>query len=371
MKRLYPCGVLLLALAMVPQAAKAQKTWTAYAGAESQDQAKQADAFLPNEMWIHEGDRIAWTFAPKNEVHTVTFLAPTDTRPLAPPPVGPPYPASGCPTGAPGFETSTATYTGATCVTSAPSSGGTTFTVTFPNPGNYKLVCLVHTNMNGTVHVLDTGSPLPYFDYDRQARDEARNLLRDDDRSWEDRGDRDDYRHSPNEVIMTGEISATGGGRQYLAIDRFLPGTIRIHVGDTVEWTNLDPTEPHTVTFGTEPFVPTTLVGVSNTPWTGVSDTAGGVDADGAWHGVIPNSITTPVFVAPPSTLACFPSPGIACANTVNSGFLQAAPEDAVGRVQSPAGTTRIRITFTQKGHYQYKCALHDVDGMLGEVDVY
>ena len=29
--------------------------------------------------------------------------------------------------------------------------------------------------------------------------------------------------------------------------------------GESVEWTNIDPTEPHTVTFGTEPpnFVPT------------------------------------------------------------------------------------------------------------------
>jgi plastocyanin len=334
---------------------------------ESQDQAKRADAFLPNEMWIHIGDSIAWTFVPKNEAHTVTLLTPGEVRPMAPPPVGPPFPASGCPTVAPGFQSGSATYTGASCVSSAPLNNGATFTVSFPNPGNYKLVCLVHANMNGTVHVLDDDALLPYFDYDRQARDQAHDLIDDSDSPREELRD---FRRSANEVLMTGEVAATGGGRQYLAILRFFPGTIRVHVNDTVEWTNLDPTEPHTVTFGVEPFVPTTLVGVSASPWTGVSDTTGGIDPDGAWHGVIPNSITSPVFVAPPSTLACFPSPGMACSNTINSGFLQAAPEDAVGRVQTPAGTTRIRITFTQKGHYKYKCAIHALDGMLGEVIV-
>jgi plastocyanin len=33
-------------------------------------------------------------------------------------------------------------------------------------------------------------------------------------------------------------------------------------------------------------------------------------------------------------------------------------------------GTTRIRITFPNKGTYYYHCALHDVDGMNGTVVV-
>jgi hypothetical protein len=32
---------------------------------------------------------------------------------------------------------------------------GQTFTVQFPLRGNYKLVCLVHENMTGTVHVME------------------------------------------------------------------------------------------------------------------------------------------------------------------------------------------------------------------------
>jgi plastocyanin len=54
----------------------------------------------------------------------------------------------------------------------------------------------------------------------------------------------------------------------------------------------------------------------------------------------------------------------------VNSGFLEAAPEDAAGRVQSPPGTTRFRVTFNIAGTFPYHCALHDVEGMHGTVVV-
>jgi plastocyanin len=230
-------------------------------------------------------------------------------------------------------------------VTSPPSSGKATYTVTFPTPGNYKLLCLIHTNMNGTVHVLSANAHLPYdqSDYYRQASDEAADLIRDPLRIWEELSD---HRRSANEVIMSGEMTATAGGRQYLALLRFFPGTIHVKVGQTIEWVNLDPTEPHTITFGDEPPAPQIRANVTQ-------------DADGALLGTI----------ASPS-------------DSVSSGFLQAAAEDAVGRPESPvfnagpfppagnSGLTRIRITFTKKGTYNYKCALHDVDGMVGTVVV-
>ena len=34
---------------------------------------------------------------------------------------------------------------------------------------------------------------------------------------------------------------------------RFLRESTEVSVGDTVEWTNLDPVTPHTITFGIEP----------------------------------------------------------------------------------------------------------------------
>src|SRR6516165_4095547 len=38
------------------------KMWFATVGAQSSDEGRQALAFLPNEIWIHAGDSIKWTF---------------------------------------------------------------------------------------------------------------------------------------------------------------------------------------------------------------------------------------------------------------------------------------------------------------------
>jgi plastocyanin len=129
-----------------------------------------------------------------------------------------------------------------------------------------------------------------------------------------------------------------------LAIVRFFPETIYIQKGETVEFTNVDPEEPHTVTSGTTDSLTNdmALVNASPTP-------------DGALAGTV-------------NTAGDF---GNATPNTgLSSGFLQASPEDAAGRGQSLPGTTRIRIQFNVAGTFYYHCALHDVDGMNGSVVV-
>ena len=60
---------LFLALLLLPQMVHAQ--WTATVGAQTDDKGIQALAFLPNEIWIHAGDSITWTFD-VDESHTVT-----------------------------------------------------------------------------------------------------------------------------------------------------------------------------------------------------------------------------------------------------------------------------------------------------------
>jgi plastocyanin len=339
-----------------PSAASAQQTWHVQAGAESKSQALQADAFLPNEIWIYAGDSVQFTFPDKNEIHTATLLEPGQLRPLF---AGPPQAPVGCDmiNAEPVAEPSGSSYDGAgamgnlACVNSGPLNNGASYTINFPVAGNYKLVCLVHADMNGVIHVLQYSDPqgqyyaasLPYqqSDYDRQARDEARALLKDPDipqnlLTGKDDGQAEhgDSPHSENVVLMTGEMKATPGGRQYLTIVRFLPGTIKIHAGETVEWVNADPTEPHTVTFGAAPPAPTMVVNA--TP-----------GSDGALEA----TINSP-------------------ADNVSSGFLQAAPQDRSFLAQSAPGITRLRIKFTKPGIYPYYCDLHDVDGMLGKVIV-
>src|SRR5438128_11530665 len=153
-------GALILAVLLVPSAVQAQ--WQVTAGAQSADKGRQALAFLSNELWIHAGDSITWTF-PTPEIHTVTFLKPGQVRPPVPP-----VPGGGCP----GTTPDGSSFDGSTCVTSSELVDGQTYTVTFPKAGNFKLVCLVHNNMTGAVHVLDSAEALPHDQafYDAQAR---------------------------------------------------------------------------------------------------------------------------------------------------------------------------------------------------------
>lgn len=303
-------------LMLLPQLLSAQ--WNATVGAQSHDLGRQGLAFLPNEIWIHAGDSITWTVTAA-EPHTVTFLTDGQIRPSF---------TVGCP----GFSTGSAIFDGSTCVTSAVLFKGSQLTVAFPVAGNFKLVCLVHSDMTGIVHVLDPSQPLPHDQefYDRLAQKEATALVADED------GTKPKHQHSQNGVTVGGgEVIATGAGSDTLSVMRFSDPDITVHAGDTVEWANEDTTTTHTVTFGTEPqnLVP---------PSPNVT-----VDTDGARHGILSS-----------------PS------DSVHSGFLQAAPQDRVGLAQAPSGVTRFRVTFSKQGIYPYICALHDGLGMKGKVIV-
>jgi plastocyanin len=118
--------------------------------------------------------------------------------------------------------------------------------LTFPVPGNFKLVCLIHANMTATVHGQDLATPLPHDQafYDEQGHTQRSHLLSDVRASG-------DGNAGPNAVTVgAGKIMATGGGSQTGSIVRLLEGTTTVHAGDTVEWTNVDAVTPHTITFG-------------------------------------------------------------------------------------------------------------------------
>jgi plastocyanin len=298
------------------------QTWRASVGAQSPDKARQALAFLPNEIWIHTGDTITWTVE-SDEIHTITFLKAGQLRLLF---------TQGCP-GFPEFSFGGASSDGSTCVSTPPLPKGQTFSVTFPTAGNYKLVCLVHSDMTGVVHVLDPAVPLPHDQafYDKQANDQREVLLA--DTPAEDGHNQDD---GPNSVTAgVGQTVATGGGHSTVSVMRFMHDHTIIHVGDTVEWTNDDPVNPHTITFGAEP---ANLI----LPSGNVT-----VDKDGALHGTI-------------SLLA----------GSVHSGLIISAPQERPFLPQAPLGATRFRITFVSAGIYSYICALHDGLGMKGTITV-
>src|SRR5215472_2436208 len=158
-KRIAPFALAVLVAGLTTNAAFA-KEWQAWVGAQSPDLGSQALAFLPNELWIHAGDSIRWMLT-STAIHTVTFLTPGQIRP---PNYGPVW---GVPVECPGNTPDGASFDGSSCVNSGilgnpvTGVGGLqTYSVTFPTPGNFKLVCLVHTDMTGTVHVLKPSDAL-------------------------------------------------------------------------------------------------------------------------------------------------------------------------------------------------------------------
>jgi plastocyanin len=330
--------VVILMAGVVPRMVQA-KEWQAIAGAESPDRGSHALAFLPNELWIHSGDSIRWTFA-THERHTLTFLTPGQTRPPA---FGPVF---GVPIGCPGVTPDGSSFDGSTCVTTGillldddtPAAGPLTYSVSFPAAGNFKFVCLVHADMTGMVHVLTPSAILPHSQdfYDRQAQREESLLLAEASRlqsrgtpGGED-GVQGDVAAGIGEIITT-----TGAGSLTASLMRFERDTIVVRVGDTVTWTSLDPSINHTVTFGVEPADP--RLATTTLPLT----------SDGARQAVISSP-----------------------ADSVNSGFLSPAPQDRANLAQSSPGVTRFRVTFTSPGIFSYICAVHDELGMKGTVIV-
>ena len=316
------------------------KQWQAIAGAESADWASQALAFLPNELWIQTGDSIRWTF-PTHERHTLTFLTPGQIRP---PGFGPTF---GVLVGCPGLTPDGSSFDGSACVTTGvlllgdteTTASAQSYSVSFPTAGNFKFVCLVHADMTGVVHVRSLSDTLPHDQdfYDREAQRQQARLLADafslEGPGTPGRRDRD---QSGSVAAGIGQVvTATGVGTQTASLMRFLRGTIFVRVGDTVEWTMLDPSISHTVTFGTEPADP-------RPPSANVLLTS-----DGARQAVIGSPT-----------------------DSVNSGFLTSAPQDRAGLAQSPPGVTRFRVTFTSPGTFDYICAIHDELGMTGTVIV-
>ena len=344
MRRILCAGAVAVCLLLASGAMslQAQQTWQATLGAQSKDMGTQAIAFLPNELWIHVGDSINWT-SQSGDIHTVSFLMTGQ-------------PLTDFTTGCPGFSPSGVIFDGIHCVSAPPLVQGQSFTVKFNAVGNFALVCLVHPHMTGVIHVLAKSATLPHDQkfYTKQAADQTKELLADTDGTsghgnmgnmgGNDHGGMGDMNDEWSASVIPGkaqvaagwgEMNGNGGGFQATSVLRFMNGTVKVHAGDTVEWTVKDEATPHTVTFGTEPANP-------GPPSSNVT-----MDADGALH-------TTLHFVG----------------ESAHSGIIGAAPMNQIGVPQSPPGVTRFRVTFLHAGTYDYICALHDDLGMVGKVIV-
>ena len=328
--------VILMAGVASPAAHAAE--WQVTVGAESSGRETQALAFLPNELWIQTGDNIRFTF-PTHERHTLSLLTAGQTRPAG---FGSTF---GVLVGCPGVTPSGSIFDGSTCVTSdvlrvddeATAPSVQSYSVSFPSAGNFKFVCLLHADMTGTVHVVSPSGTLPYnqADYLRRASSQQATLLAYGFRTETDETLSPGQAQPGGVVAGTGNIVSTGAGSQTASLNLFLPGAIFVNTGDTVEWTNLDPSINHTVVFGTEPADPRTISASVQ------------MSSDGARTAVI----TSPT-------------------DSVSSGYLTPTPQDRANLAQAAPGVTRFRVTFNSPGTFTYICALHDELGMKGIVVV-
>jgi plastocyanin len=280
--------------------------WTVTVGAQSPDMAIQVSTYFPHDIAIDAGDSITWTSSTA-EPHTVTFLAAGQSAPQDPFSLA----AGG------------SSYSGNAFFNSGPLLGMTVpgfaqkYTLTFTQPGTYTYVCLFHPFMTGTVHVQARGTAYPQSQagLDREAKTQQHRFL----------AQGEALRGSALAVSVSDPTHAAvsaGVGNGTATVMRFLPERLAVPVGTTVTWTNRDPMEPHTVTFGAEP------------------------------QG--PNAEFTPVGLDGPSH-ATISRPD----QQVNSGAVG-------GMMASP----EFKVTFTAPGKYPYICMLHDEMGMVGTIIV-
>jgi plastocyanin len=293
-----------LMVAAAPVAATGPASWNLDAGTGDATGVAALKFYTPA-ITINAGDTITWKVG--GNAHTIAFLTAGQVPPA------PDSPAAQAPAG--GTTVDGTTFTSSGIVFPAP--GHDTFALTFPIAGTYAYHCLIHPGMDGTVTVNAAGTAYPQ---DQAAITAAATAAEAVDIAA---GHVLEQGFSPSSTKNADGTTtyhlAAGVGANRVSILRYIGSTLKIHVGDTVEWTNGDSNgEPHSVSFGTEPQDPSAL------------GPAGGSLYDGktAW---------------------------------VSSGLFLGAPIP---------GPHSYSITFTKAGTFKYFCVLHDVVGMSGSVTV-
>lgn len=280
--------------------------WTVLVGSQSADGSISGARFLPGEIWIDQGDTVAW-LANSVEPHTVTFF-PDNGEPTGPFNPGDPNQVNRMGSGA-----VDGTYQNSGVLTSVPAGQDfgpfppfvvpySDYTLSFPEVGDFTYYCLIHGQMmKGIVHVASAGAPYPYTQaqYDAQAAAQSRAIRRDGNRERAVA-----LKQASQHRVMVGADDGLA------MVMRFLRSTVTVHVGDTVVFDNSHNMGPHTVTFGAEPQGP-------------------------ALENYLPSASYSG------GDLSSFLPPGLT-----------------------------FTVTFTKPGIYHYICALHDVQGMRGRVIV-
>lgn len=288
-----------------------------------------ANDFFPDEVTIQKGDTLHFA-NPYNEIHTTTYV-PGTPQPMAVPDLIIPNPSG------PGVIFNPIAFN-----PSNPASSTTVFDphayynsgvmqkdasadVLFDTVGNFKILCLVHANMELEVNV--AGTPITIASQaDLDKKGDAQ---------------RDAFIASGSAIAADARVTKVtdaggaatwslelGASQGQADVMQFLPpGPTNISTGDTVKWT-ASTDVPHTVTFGSQ-----------------VSPFA----TFGQVTGFNP--------------VAALPSGG----STYSGGDANSGIMDSTG--QTPGGSS-YSLMFTKAGTYTYVCLIHSDQGMTGTIVV-
>ena len=329
-------------------------TWRVQAGHMDMADLIEAMAFFPGEITINAGDRI---FFDIHGFHTITF--PGDQP--APAVLVPEGDLMGTPAAAgdatryvvnpmAGFPSGPLVHDGTSYLnTGLPDPTLGPVVIEFTTPGTFDYLCLVHpATMKGTVVVQEQGAERPQDQaaYDQQAMEQMEAIIA----QGRELVEAHSGMATPAASGATTWDVAAGVGQDEAQVLRFLPDRLEISAGDTVRWTNLGVTEPHTVTFVGDTAPPELIL-------------------------IEPQADGPPMLVLNADVMAPTGGPSYTPGSYANSGWLQ---EDSV---EFPEGTTfpmEWELTFEEPGEYPYYCVLHafasedgmGMTGMLGTIVV-
>jgi plastocyanin len=270
-------------------------TFAIVTGGSMSNEAVQTLQYYPQSITIDAGDTIQWTF-PSGE-------PPAPNTPGAHAPVG------------------SATYDGSAYVSSGFQLLGKSYALTFPTPGTYTFICLIHQGMKGTIVVQAAGTPYPI--QPAAYSGPAMAMQMSDLSAGSAAVTQFPYVSGGPHLVAGISPGLAAGVPATPTVLRFLSGptinatSVTINAGQTVTWTNQSNNEPHTVTIA-----PAGAPFPALRPFTPPS---GGNTYDGT--------------------------------ALVNSGVLM------------PGAS--FSLTFTQRGTYSYHCIFHDdTENMIGTVVV-
>jgi plastocyanin len=304
-----------------PAVAQARQIWDVQVGGDVPEEGIQTHAYYPRTLTVHAGDAVRWTFAGRSSVTFDRFRPLLEHFVPGPEPGDLTFGPSWFPQGPSGPD---AVYDGTGVANSGiplgPLDETPPYQLTFPQPGLYTYVDIIHPGTAGMIHVLPPEGPLVETPAEAAARGQAEYATVLAAIRGQIANTQPLRQSGPNgttvHIVSAGVSTGLGAGA-----NRYLPADLIVRRGDTVVWTNGDDYAPHTVTFTSGAPVP-------------------------PFAEPRPQPSGPPLFVAPAGSIA--PSGGTVYRGEglLNSGLIMYGNAFAV-TFDAPAGT------------YLFACVLH------------